>query len=270
MMEMNNLSIFRLISLGVLAVGLVGCFAGSEAGPNPTPAELVEATHEPPALISQEGIVGYYQIKLDDTLLDYAVVLPENFQAGQTYPILLAMPPGEQNKRLADYALENYWAAEAHRRGWVVLSPLAPQGKRFFDGSESLIPGFLARTAEQYPSEGGKYHLGGVSNGGLSAFRLAVTHPELFHSVLVLPGLPYSEEDFQNLERLKDIPVAMFAGEKEDEAWLKRIQATEEALTKLGGQVSLEIVPGDGHDITSLNGGEKLFDLLESFRPSKE
>jgi predicted peptidase len=193
-------------------------------------------------------------------------VLPEDFQAGQTYPVLLAMPPGEQNKKLADYALDAYWAAEAHRRGWVVLSPLAPQGIRFFEGSETLMPGFLARTAERYPPEGGKYYLTGVSNGGLSAFRLAVTHPELFHSVLVLPGLPYSDEDFQNLERIKDIPVAMFAGAEEDEAWLKRMKATEESLTELGGQVSLEIVSGNGHDIKSLNGGKELFDLLESFR----
>jgi|SRR5688572_23633438 len=268
-MKINNLSLFRFITLWVLAVGLAGCFASAGARPAPTLAEP-EATHEPPPLISQEGLVSYYQMRLDGTLLDYAVVLPEDFRAGQTYPILLAMPPGEQNKKLADYALENYWAAEGHRRGWVVLSPLAPQGKRFFEGSETLIPGFLARTAEQYPPEGGKYHLGGVSNGGLSAFRLAVTHPELFHSLLVLPGLPYSDEDFQNLERLKDIPVVMFAGEQEDEAWLKRMQATEEALIELGSQVSLEIVPGNGHDITSLNGGKKLFDLLESFRPSIE
>lgn len=260
---MNNLTIFRLIILWILAISLADCVAGSEAG-------AVEATHEPPTLISQEGIVSYYQMKLDETLLDYAVVLPEGFQAGQTYPILLAMPPGEQNKKLADYALEAYWAAEAHRRGWVVLSPLAPQGIRFFDGSETLIPGFLAQTAKQYTPEGGKYYLSGVSNGGLSAFRLAVTHPELFHSVLVLPGLPYSDEDFRNLERIKDIPVAMFAGAEEDEAWLKRMEATEEALTELGGQVSLEIVPGNGHDIKSLNGGKALFDILESFRTSTE
>ena len=105
-----------------------------------------------------------------------------------------------------------------------------------------------------------------MSNGGLSAFRLAVTHPELFHSILILPGLPYTDEDFEKLERLKEIPVAMFAGEQESEAWLKRMEATEAALTKLGGQVSLEITPGEGHVVKSLNGGKKLFDLLESFR----
>ena len=98
-MEINNLSLFRLIIIWVLAVGLAGCFASSEAKPGPTATAPVEATHEPPTLISQEGLVSYYQMKLDSTPLDYALVLPEDFQAGQTYPVLLAMPPANKTRK---------------------------------------------------------------------------------------------------------------------------------------------------------------------------
>ncbi|MGB0385766.1 MAG: hypothetical protein ACPGWR_13180 [Ardenticatenaceae bacterium] len=161
--------------------------------------------------------------------------------------------------------IDGFWGQEAKKRGWIVISPMAPNGTLFFQGSETLIPEFVARMRQQYEPEGGKYHLSGISNGGISAFRVAGNYPDLFHSVMVLPGFPRSEEDFQNLAGLKDIPVAMFVGE-EDSSWIPRMEQTEEALSALGGQVSLEILPGEGHLIRSLQGGETLFDLLESFR----
>ena len=43
-------------------------------------------------------------------------------------------------------------------------------------------------TAATYPPEGGRFHVGGISNGGLSSFRVAVESPERFASLVVLPG----------------------------------------------------------------------------------
>jgi predicted esterase len=71
--------------------------------------------------------------------------------------------------------------------------------------------------------------------------------------------------DSQNLAVLKDIPVTMFVGQ-EDTAWAQAMQRAQQELTRLGGQASLEIIPDEGHVIQSLTRGEKLFDLLDSFR----
>ena len=227
-------------------------------------AEAAETA--PPIEPGEAGMVTYHTLEMSDgTSLDYAVALPAAFDPAQTYPILLALPPGGQDRAMVQTGLDRYWAAQAIELGWIVLSPAAPDGKLFFQGSERLIPEFLERTATIYRPEGDKYHLGGISNGGISAFRITVNHPELIKSLIVLPGLPHSEEDFEKLELLKDIPVAMFAGEQ-DTGWVARMEATEEALSNFGGQVSLEIVPNEGHVIQSLDGGEELFALLESFR----
>ncbi|MCP5094154.1 MAG: hypothetical protein GY943_01240, partial [Chloroflexi bacterium] len=69
---------------------------------------------------------------------------------------------------------------------------------------------------------------------------------------------------FDKLERLVDMPVAMFVGEG-DSTWLVEMEKTEEALTALGGTVSLEVAEDEGHVIQSLT-GDALFDLLDSYR----
>lgn len=215
---------------------------------------------------TQEAMLTYQSMEFQEgTTLHYAVLTPKNFDTTRTYPILLAFPPGGQSQDLVQWGLDSYWADQAIKRGWIVLSPVAPGGQLFFQGSEALIPQFLEQTSEMYHPEGGKYHVAGVSNGGISAFRVALQNPDKTQSLLVLPGFPRTKEEFQKLETLKDIPVAMFVGEQ-DSSWVATMQATEEELSRLGGDVSLEIVPGEPHVIKSLVGGEALFDLLESFR----
>jgi pimeloyl-ACP methyl ester carboxylesterase len=226
----------------------------------------METPPTPLNLLAEAGQTTYHSIELaDKTMLQYAVALPDGFDPSQPYPILLALPPGGQDRAMVEAGLDRYWARLAEQRGWIVLSPIAPNGVFFFQGSERLIPEFLERTAEQYRPEGGKYHLAGISNGGLSGFRIALNNPNMFHSLTVLPGFPPTEVDSQNLAVLKDIPVTMFVGQ-EDTAWAQAMQRAQQELTRLGGQASLEIIPDEGHVIQSLTRGEKLFDLLDSFR----
>jgi enterochelin esterase-like enzyme len=56
----------------------------------------------------------------------------------------------------------------------------------------------------------------------------------------------------------------MFVGEQ-DATWIPPMQETADALAAQGREVSLEIVPGEGHVMRSLS-PDRLFALLESFR----
>lgn len=198
--------------------------------------------------------------------IDYTVVLPGAFDCHQAYPILLALPPGGQDKTMVQAGLDAYWAALAEKRGWVVLSPVAPGGRLFFEGSETVLPAFLAQTANEFQPEGGRYHLAGVSNGGISAFRVLVSYPKLFQSLTVAPGYPI-KTDADQLAALPPIPVIMYVG-AEDTSWLQPMQATQAQLAKLGWPVSLEAVPGDGHIIRHLP-LPKLFEQLDALRKPK-
>ncbi|MDX1382970.1 MAG: hypothetical protein R3190_04950, partial [Thermoanaerobaculia bacterium] len=114
---------------------------------------------------------------------------------------------------------------------------------------------------------GGKFHLAGVSNGGLSSFRIAILHPELFHSLAGLPGWP-SPLDLDRLDRIRGISVRLWAGARENPSWLDLMRRAEGRLTEIGGDVALEILPGEGHTLGSLAGGRELFRFLEAKRSS--
>jgi predicted peptidase len=111
--------------------------------------------------------------------LAYALVLPKGFDPVRSYPALLALPPGGQDRAMVEAGLERYWGEAAAERGWIVVSPVAPR-LTFFQGAETQLPALLEHVRSRYTIERGRFHLAGVSMGGISAFRLALDRPELY------------------------------------------------------------------------------------------
>jgi len=199
----------------------------------------------------------------DGTSVTYALVLPADFDPNQSYPAILAFPPGPQTRAMVDAGLNGYWEAEARRRGFIVVSPVAPGGDLFFRGSASLVHEFLDRIDELLPIKDHRFHVAGISNGGLSAFRAALDHPDLFLSLTALPGFPPGENDLDRLANLSEMTVNMFVGEF-DGGWVSRMQNTADLLTDLGHPPLFEILPGEGHVMQAIagTGASRLFDLL--------
>ena len=197
----------------------------------------------------------------DGTNIEYAVVLPDVYEPAQNYPVMLAFPPGPQTQSMVQAGLR-YWEEEGARRGYVVVSPVAPRQGLFFQGGSRYVPEILAEIADQFNVEGGKVHLTGISNGGISAFQAAIEFPDLVETLTVLPGFPLN--GIRALERIKDVPLIMFAGEN-DASWISRMNETADEMRRLGGDVYYEIVPGEGHAIQSLTGSNaaRIFDLIE-------
>lgn len=196
--------------------------------------------------------------------LRYALVLPEDFDPAQTYPILLALPPGRQDERMVEAGLGRYWGERASALGWIVISPAAPGGVSFIEGSERHIPRLLEQARAEFHPEGGGFHLAGASNGGRGAFRVALEHPEDFLSLTVLPGFPPTADDFAHLDRLAGIPVRLAVGGA-DVQWIGRMEETVARLREFGGDVELEIFAGEGHVPPSLDGGA-VMERLEALR----
>ena len=72
--------------------------------------------------------------------------------------------------------------------------------------------------------------------------------------------------DKDKLDVLVNIPVAMFVGE-DDTGWVgAQCRMLRPVSKNLGGEVSLQVMAGEGHVIQSLGDGVVLYELLESFR----
>ena len=200
----------------------------------------------------------------DQTELAYAVAHPDGFDPQNEYPVLLALPPGGQTTDMVRAGLDAYWEAEGTGRGFVVVSPAAPSGQLFMGSGRRFIAPFLDHIRTTYRVAGGKIHLTGVSNGGLSAFAAAIDNPHAFQTLTVIPGYPPSREDFAALDRLDGVRINMFVGGN-DGGWLDSMATTQAELERLGLDSSYEVVPAEGHFVRSLTGANsaRLFDQIQ-------
>ena len=74
--------------------------------------------------------------------------------------------------------------------------------------------------------------------------------------------------DTDRLARLRNTPVRMIVGQL-DEGWVEPMRRTDDQLRRLGADVTLQVEPGEGHFIGSVD-GERLLDALEQLRPDEQ
>ncbi len=200
--------------------------------------------------------------------LDYALLTPDGFEPDVAAPVLLALPPGNGGRDMVQRGLELYFAEQARRRGWVVVSPAAPEGAPFFSEGALFLPSLLDQLAGKLTVEGGRVHLAGVSSGGRGAFHVAGLAPQRFASLTVLPGVPSENASSAQLAAAGSLPIAFFVGEH-DQGWLEASREATQRLHALGSErVSLKVRPGEEHVLDSKLAAE-IFDRLDALRETE-
>jgi len=197
------------------------------------------------------------------TTVHYKVVVPPGYDASRAYPTVLAFPPGGQDMRLVDGSLARNYRPEAERRGYIVVIPAAPDGEYFFDKGAQAFPGFLDQILRDYNVQGGKLHVAGNSNGGLSAFHIAALYPRYFVSVTGFPGL-LEGATAAELAALKPLCIYMHVGDQ-DTGWLNQMRAQAQEFREKGFRVRLTVEKNEEHVIGALGGAgaARLFDQFE-------
>jgi len=194
----------------------------------------------------------------------YKLILPNGYDPARAYPGILAFAGGLQTLDGVNNMLDRNWRAEAEGRGYIVVSPVAPSNNLFFErGGDRIFPEFLDQILRDYKIEGGKLHVAGPSNGGLSAFHIAAMYPQYFRSVTGFPGyLP--DETESRINALKPLCIYMHVGERDAE-WLTPMQRQAEMLRAKGFPVRFSIEPDQGHGIQTLagDGAHRLFAQFE-------
>lgn len=188
----------------------------------------------------------------DGTEIEYAMAVPAAFRREGVYPALLAFPGGGQTLESVTGGLDRYWEREARRRGYLLFSPAAPPGKPFYEEGAYLVPEFLERLLAEFKIAGKKFHVVGMSNGGVSAFVAAIRYPRFFHSLTALAGFPVGQADFDRLDRLRNIGIAMFVGTG-DPYWKEGMEKTRDRLASFDKSVYFEAVPRNGHFLPDLS-----------------
>lgn len=204
--------------------------------------------------------------KIGKTTVQYKVILPKNYDPAKAYPAVLAFGGGPQTMDVVDRTIQRNWEKEAESRGYIVILPAAPDGVLFFEGGEKIFPEFITRILADYRIQDNKFDSAGMSNGGISAFHVAASHPQYFESITGFPG--YLPEDTS--ERLKNISkmcIRMYVGEL-DSGWREDMQQQSAKFRKLGMNVKFAAEKGQQHMINTLtgDGAARLFDGFDEAR----
>jgi poly(3-hydroxybutyrate) depolymerase len=196
----------------------------------------------------------------------YKVVLPADYDAAKTYPAILAFPPGSQTMVMVMTTLVRNWAPEAQRRGYIVVIPAAPNEHLFSEEGDRIFPEFLDQLLAEYKIRDGKFHIAGMSNGGISAFHIAAMYPKYFLSVTGFPGF-LRDATPEHLAALKGLCINMHAGEFDTE-WVQAMQEQAAVFRTQGFTVRMTVEKGQSHVIGALtgDGAVRLFKEIEDSR----
>jgi predicted esterase len=144
--------------------------------------------------------------------------------------------------------------------------PAAPLGRPFTSEGAKVFPEFLERLLREYKIRDNKFHVGGMSNGGRSAFHIAASYPQYFLSVIGFPGyLP--DPTPERVQALSSLCLFMHVGEF-DTGWVQQMQEQANMFRGKGYSVNFTIEKGQGHVMRTLafDQSGRLFDEADKSR----
>jgi predicted esterase len=205
-------------------------------------------------------------LKHDDfagVTLYYKVITGKDFDPAKEYPAVLAFPGGAQSMPMVDGMIARNLAVQAQKRGYIVVVCSATAAGLFYEGGTVVFPAFLDKLLADYKIRGKKFHIAGISNGGLSSFHIAASYPRYFYSVTGFPGYLLNPTD-ERVAALQGMCVNMHVGQL-DSGWLDTMQRQSMMFRAKGLTVRFTIERGQGHVMTSLEGAgsARLFDQFD-------
>src|SRR6516225_4325391 len=171
--------------------------------------------------------------KVGTTTVRYKVVLPNGYDPAKAYPAILALGGGPRTMNTVDSVLSRNLRAEAEKRGYIVVAPAAPDGDLFFEDGDRIFPEFLKMIQADYKIQDNKFHIAGVSNGGIAALHVAAENPKYFLSVTAFPGFMWQPSS-ERLERISKMCVFMCVGENDPYKWHNEMKKEAEYLHARG------------------------------------
>lgn len=205
-------------------------------------------------------------IDIAGVTVHYKVVLPRDYDAAKVWPAVLAFPPGGQGPDMVMTTLVRNWQPEAEKRGYIVFVPAAPNGQLFFQEGARVFPEFLDKMLAEYKIRDNKFHIAGMSNGGISAFYIAARYPKYFWSVTGFPGYLPDATPVQ-INALAQMCINMHVGEL-DSGWVEEMKNQAAQFRARGFTVRFTIEKGESHVLGTLqgSGSARLFDQIEEAR----
>jgi polyhydroxybutyrate depolymerase len=206
-------------------------------------------------------------MRVAGSTVSYKLVLPNGYDAANTYPAILVFGGGPQTMNTIEGTLARNFQSEAEQRGYLVFGPAAPDGDLFFYDGDRIFPEFLDNLLAAHNVEGGKFHVAGPSNGGIAAMHVAAKFPQYFLSATAFPGYLWQPTEAK-LRNLEGICAYYYIGETDEYRWHGEMEREAAALRARGSVAEYTVEKGQPHRLETLAGpgAARLFAGFETAR----
>ncbi len=211
-----------------------------------------------------------YYVNAGDTL-PYRILLPADYDASRTYPLVLFMhgagERGRDNEKQLVHGAKLFLSDEARKKyPAIVVFPQCPansfwsnvdfktdaDGKRVFIFSDNKPPTTAMRLAQEllhqliaaYPVEKKQIYVAGLSMGGMGTFEIARRNPGLFAAAIPICG----GGAISTAKDLKTTHWWVFHGAKDNVVPLSNSEEMVKALEDVKAQVKFTVYPEAGHN----------------------
>jgi predicted esterase len=99
------------------------------------------------------------------------------------------------------------------------------------------------------PIDPSRVILSGFSLGTAGAWHIAASHPTRFAGLVAVSGRVPKTLEASQLAALKDIPIQIFQGGKDEKLPIEDVQQIVDTLRGLGGTVDFTVLPEGDHFI---------------------
>lgn len=177
--------------------------------------------------------------------LDYLLYLPDGYEkSDKKWPLILFLHgSGESGSDLS--RVKTHGPPKIVEKKsvfpFIVVSPQSPRrGGWDRYALKALVDEVLANDRVDRD----RVYLTGLSMGGYGTWALAASYPQYFAAIAPICGGGNPEDANQ----LKDLPIWVFHGAKDEAVPLRRSEEMVAALKRVGADVKFTVYPEAGHD----------------------
>ena len=188
----------------------------------------------------------------DETTMPYLLYPPDAYEAdtARLWPFILFLHgSGERGHDPALVRLHGLPRQIDQQPDFpaIVLSPQCPVDERWPEQSDKVMV-LLDAVLKGLRVDQSRIYLTGLSMGGQGSWHLGATYPERFAAMLAICGrIPEVDGFPEKVCALKDVPVRVFHGAKDDRVPAEHSITMAKLLKDCGGDVQLTIFPDGDH-----------------------
>lgn len=182
--------------------------------------------------------------------LGYLLFLPKGYaeNSDQKWPLILFLhgmgERGDNLERLKVHGIPKI-VEQQEDFPFIAVSPQCPDTSFWSAEPEvEALNALLDKIISEYAVDEDRIYVTGLSMGGFGTWSLAMAYPERFAAIAPICG----RGDPKKAHVLKDMPVWVFHGAKDEVVPPENSEEMVKALKESGGSVKYTLYPEAGHD----------------------